>query len=398
MFSKIRLPLVPAMFFLIFSVLPGCRTLQEPFNPAIDAQKLTPVIGYVNESPKPARASDGKYYITYELVIANITKSDIAIDSIKIHDNSRNELTVLTMNRAEIARNMNLARKDAVLKAFESGFIRINLEFSDLSSVPGSVDHLLSLKMDKPYQLFSSVMDERIARTEFDKSEQLVIGPPLRGGPWLAVNVGKYHDHRLATMPIDGRWISPERWAIDWVMLTDDNRIFKGDNAKNESYPQFGKELIAVMDGKIIKAVDVFDDIMPGKLPDNMTLDNAAGNYVMIDIGDGYSALYAHIKKGTVKVKEGDTVRKGQVIGLLGNSGNTDAPHLHFHVLRGKTPLGNQGEPYVIDSFEILGVAKDAGKVDEALATGDRIEISVEKEEIRSNNFPEDVSIIKFPN
>ena len=62
----------------------------------------------------------------------------------------------------------------------------------------------------------------------------------------------------------------------------------------------------------------------------------------------------------------GDRVKRGQVLALLGNSGNTTAPHLHFHVSDGIGPLSSQGVPYVIDVFTARGVATDAteqGKV-----------------------------------
>jgi len=66
-----------------------------------------------------------------------------------------------------------------------------------------------------------------------------------------------------------------------------------------------------------------------------------------------FYALYAHLQPGSLKVKKGDAVKKGQAIALLGNSGNTTGPHLHFHVIHGKSPLGSDGVPYVIDSFAV---------------------------------------------
>ena len=63
----------------------------------------------------------------------------------------------------------------------------------------------------------------------------------------------------------------------------------------------------------------------------------------MQDIGEGNYAFYAHLKTGSVKVKAGDQLSAGQVIATLGNTGNTDAPHLHFHVMSTPDPLRSNG-------------------------------------------------------
>ena len=73
----------------------------------------------------------------------------------------------------------------------------------------------------------------------------------------------------------------------------------------------------------------------------------------MQDLGDGNYALYAHIKTGAVKVKPGDQLTTGQVIGSVGNTGNSDAPHLHFHVMNTPDPLRSDGLPFVFTSFKV---------------------------------------------
>ncbi|MDT5079558.1 MAG: hypothetical protein QOJ80_4195, partial [Mycobacterium sp.] len=73
------------------------------------------------------------------------------------------------------------------------------------------------------------------------------------------------------------------------------------------------------------------------------------------DIGDGNYAFYAHLKTGTVKVKVGDQLTTGQVLGNLGNTGNSDAPHLHFHVMSTPDPLRSNGLPFVFKDFTLDG-------------------------------------------
>src|SRR5262249_44580608 len=86
-----------------------------------------------------------------------------------------------------------------------------------------------------------------------------------------------------------------------------------------------------------------------------ITLETVAGNHVILDLGQGRYAFYAHLQPGSLRVKVGDQVRRGQVLGLVGNSGNSTEPHLHFHISDANSPLGSEGLPYVFESFEQQG-------------------------------------------
>ena len=61
-------------------------------------------------------------------------------------------------------------------------------------------------------------------------------------------------------------------------------------------------------------------------------LEHPEGNIVVVDIGGGRDVLYAHLKQGSARVRVGDRVVSGQDIGLVGDSGNSDEPHLHIQV------------------------------------------------------------------
>lgn len=78
------------------------------------------------------------------------------------------------------------------------------------------------------------------------------------------------------------------------------------------------------------------------------------GNTVVLRLRDGVYACYAHLQPGSLKVAPGDRVRCGQALGLLGNSGNSDAPHLHFQLSNGPDPLSSEGLPFAFDSCAVL--------------------------------------------
>jgi murein DD-endopeptidase MepM/ murein hydrolase activator NlpD len=89
--------------------------------------------------------------------------------------------------------------------------------------------------------------------------------------------------------------------------------------------------------------------------PSGMTLDTMGGNLVVLDLGKDLYAFYSHLQPGSIRVKPDDRVRVGQVLGLVGNSGNGNAPHLHFQVSDGPSLLLSDGVPFVLDSFVYEG-------------------------------------------
>lgn len=92
--------------------------------------------------------------------------------------------------------------------------------------------------------------------------------------------------------------------------------------------------MTAILDGQDANAPGVLpaqDPVLGPKL----TVDNVDGNHIVLNIGNGAYAFYAHLMKGSMRVKVGDKVTKGQVIAKLGNTGNANASHLHFQVMNG---------------------------------------------------------------
>ncbi|MHA1347501.1 MAG: M23 family metallopeptidase [Candidatus Heimdallarchaeaceae archaeon] len=170
---------------------------------------------------------------------------------------------------------------------------------------------------------------------------------PLRGA-WIPVNT---FDN-----PYEHRRMHSQEFGFDLIKVDKDMNLSSNSGKKNESHTFYGEKVIAIADGVI---VDSFD-----QLPDNPTageylpeedlgkiiaesgyLPIAAGNYIVIKHpGEEYS-FYAHLIPNSLKVKIGEKVKQGQVIGLLGNSGNSTAPHLHFHLMQGPDPLSARGLP-----------------------------------------------------
>jgi murein DD-endopeptidase MepM/ murein hydrolase activator NlpD len=130
-----------------------------------------------------------------------------------------------------------------------------------------------------------------------------------------------------------------------------------------------------VADGVVTETKDGIPQNVPGlesrAVP--ITLETVAGNHIILDLGHGRYALYAHLQTGSLKVKLGDHVKRGQVLALVGNSGNSIEPHLHFQLTNGNSPLGSEGIPYALESF-------DAKPAQDAPLTKHHMEIPMENE------------------
>jgi len=172
----------------------------------------------------------------------------------------------------------------------------------------------------------------------------------------------------MALNPLNGQLWAAERFAIDYVQLGPDGRLFTGDRAKPESYPYFGADIHAVADGPVVSVRDGLPEQVPGQSPTGLPLDQYAGNHIVQDLGDGNYALYAHLKTGTIKVKPGDKLTAGKVFASLGNTGNSDAPRLHFHVMSTPDPLRSDGLPFVFSTFELDSRVASLAALDPLLA------------------------------
>ncbi|SFQ83513.1 M23 family metallopeptidase [Hymenobacter arizonensis] len=185
-----------------------------------------------------------------------------------------------------------------------------------------------------------------------------VLGPPVDGPNWLAAD-GPSNDadnhHRRGVLVLGGQAVDSRRYAIDWKQLRD-GASFAGDAREVRAYHCYGKAVLAVADGRVVTARDGLPDNLPGHggsfrpaVP--ITLETVAGNFLVLDLGGGHFAHYLHLQPGSVRVKAGERVRRGQVLAAIGGSGDAREPHLHFEVTTSPRLLRGEGVPYLIDRY-----------------------------------------------
>lgn len=116
------------------------------------------------------------------------------------------------------------------------------------------------------------------------------------------------------------------RGAYDFWMMGRNGKSSPGNPKRNEDFYAFGKEIIAPVDAKVIYTINhIEDNTWPA-----MNRAAGGGNIVLLETDQKEYILLAHLKKGSIVVKKGDSVKQGQLLGLCGNSGNSTEPHLHF--------------------------------------------------------------------
>jgi urea transporter len=137
------------------------------------------------------------------------------------------------------------------------------------------------------------------------------------------------------TQAVDGEHTHQGRWrhAFDFEVMGQGGTSFRGDGRSVEDYFCYRLPVLATAAGTVVKVVDVVADNPVG----DVNLKQNWGNLVMLQHGPSLFSLVAHLAPGSCKVREGQTVQRGDVLGLCGNSGRSPVPHVHFQVQA--TPL-----------------------------------------------------------
>jgi murein DD-endopeptidase MepM/ murein hydrolase activator NlpD len=294
------------------------------------------------------------------------------------------------------------AASDAAIEPNGGRLFYIELTFKSAETIPRALEHHLHFDgAANPGPSKAKPLDYFVARLAIAGDKPVVIGPPLAGGGWIAANgcCNPGIVHRGSVLSVNGALFDAQRFAIDWMRLDDQGQLVHGDAADVRNFTDYGAEVLAVADGTVVSTLNDLDDQKPGKLPDptTITIQTVDGNHVVLDIGGGHFAFYAHLQKNSVTVRPSDHVKKGSVLGKLGNTGNTSAPHLHFHIMRGASVLGSDGVPYVIDRFEFAGQVDPVAFEAAPGIEGNWGQGRMKQPEHREREFPLNLNIIDFP-
>ncbi|WP_111498369.1 M23 family metallopeptidase [Marinobacter bohaiensis] len=182
-----------------------------------------------------------------------------------------------------------------------------------------------------------------------------------------------YQTHARLRLPFRGDWFvywggrdvasnyharaRDQRYAYDFLRL-EDGRSYRGEGTQNGDYYCFGEPILAPAPGTVLAVENELPDNAPGAMDPLRPL----GNHVILDLGQGEYAFFAHFRQGSVAVETGDQVATGDTLGACGNSGNSSEPHLHFHLQDSPQPFGGDGLPAAFMDYRVDGETVERGE------------------------------------
>ena len=216
-----------------------------------------------------------------------------------------------------------------------------------------------------------------ISQNQFGKIDGLLITP--YDGPGDKTTLQR--NQTKISLPFSGEWFvfwggdtkeqnyhmenRAQKNAFDIVIADTSGKTYKTNGKSNEDYYAFGQPLIAPCDAEVIAVTEGIKDNVPGE----MNTAQVTGNSVILKTANNEYLLFAHFKLNSIKVKPGESIRRGQLLGLCGNSGNSSEPHLHFHIQDKENMAGSTGIKCYFDKILVNGVLK----TDYSPVKGDRI-------------------------
>jgi hypothetical protein len=331
-----------------------------------------PVAGSVGKQPNalvvsaasvPMRVSgsDGMDHIEYDLLVTNAFTSPVTLTSVEVLGGDGAALGALDGDALTTA-TQALMGPIPQTEIPVSGAVAVVIgAVVPPEQLVAEVTHRITYEVapDAPARSLLGSLVINGPRLEVNSQPEIVIQPPLRGAGWLNANgcCDPATPHRSLRLAADGlAFTKSETFAIDWIRLQD-GEAFAGDGSRNEDWYSFGAEVVAVADGAVVAMRNDMPNETPLAAPTHVRgPGDYGGNHVILEIAPGVYAFSAHMQPGSVTVEVGDTVVAGDVLGLLGNSGNSVGPHLHFTLVDYPNPLVGNSLPMVFPDYMLAGM------------------------------------------
>jgi Peptidase family M23 len=328
------------------------------------AAKRTPLYVSVLSPPAPVLGTDGRRHLAYELILENEGGGTAEIRSLSVRARGGRELLRLTGDQVAGPLENFGYQPTTTLGATEGGRMVLDVTLPRRAHVPRALVHRFTVRTvsaggDSRAWVFGA------ASTAVRRRPPVKLSPPLRGGRYIDFNgCCARAPHRGAITALNGRAYLSERFAMDLIQIDAQGAAAAGDLTKNESFFTFGEPVLAVADARVVTTLDTLPENVPLNEPPALAFSEKeiAGNTVILDLGHGRFAAYGHLQTGSVRVKAGQRVRRGQVIARVGNTGPSGAPHLHLQVMDGRDLLASDGLPFVFRRFTLAGDVTNLGE------------------------------------
>lgn len=293
-------------------------------------------------------------YLVYEIFITNFQGEPIQLTSLQIRQQNE-RLPFLALEGKNLANLVNsldavtVNKSKLILLPGMTKVIFLWVSFKKLAMIPDHLIHKIyftSLSKNK-YSVATSIVINK-------KYSPPKISPPMRGDYWVASAAPSNSTHHRGSYIIsDNQVYFNERYAIDFIKIGKDGLTYHDNEHNNKNYYCYGQDILSVAKGRVVKIQNGIPENIPhsGTMAVPFSTKVGPGNYIVIDIGQHQYAFYAHVIPGSIKVRVGDAVEKGQVIAKIGNSGHSTEPHLHFQIANAESIMDANSLPYSFDVF-----------------------------------------------
>ena len=339
------------------------------------------------------RGSDEMDHIEYSLLVVNVFSDPVTLSTVTVVDAAGEELMTVDGDvLAAATQSLYTQAASAVVAASAAAAVEVDLVVPP-GEVPDAVSHRIEYSVSDEIAGVAILDAYTVNGPEvtIDRSEAIVIAPPLAGDGWLATSAccspNAHRDLRLAAGGL--RMATAEVFAVDWARV-EGNRVYEGNGSANEMFYGFGADVLAVADGTVVAAQDGVEESIPFTSVPPTTKAGFGGNQIILEIAPGVYAAYAHLQPGSLAVEVGDTVRTGDVLAKLGNTGPSQGPHLHSACSTSPTCSWGQSLPFVLEAFTLVGT------VDISAVSGDEFDIAPASGELREV-YPLYETIVNLP-
>ena len=360
-------------------------------------EQYAPAVMRVMSTPRWFTGTDRKVHLVYELQLVNAFPVAVTITAVKVRDAARG--TVLhTLDGAGLKAAMSLMSVGGTptvqLAPSSVGVVWMDIPLPNPAAVPGRIDHQLTVRVP-PGLPVPAVITDTGGASPVETAAPAVIGPPLAGTGWIAVGSCCDGPHRRSIQPVnDALWLA-QRYAIDFNKINKSGLLAHGNRSVNADWYTYDQPVLAVADATVVAAADGFADQIPDAAKP-VTLEEADGNHVILKLADGVYAFYAHLKPGSVRVRNDERVAKGQQIGRTGNSGSSTGSHLHFQLMDRPSALVADGLPFEVDTFELAGRSPALEQLMALDPTRDPVSVDTTGAGARSDQLPLGRDVVNF--
>ena len=363
---------------------------------------FTPVLVSVFEASSPVKATDGKTHLIYALQLTNAGRVKATLNQVEVLASSNRLLNLKGSDLLFYLRHLNGSKcENSEIEQDGSRLLFISMEFDDLKQAPKEVQHQVDISgAAGPGSTSPSPLTYIAGRVTIPQSDPITISPPLKGDGWVVFNgcCSFLGAHQTSLLPINGSLYNAQGFALDTMQLNENGKLVEGDPNELSNWFCYNKEVFAVSDGTVVSVLDGVPDQIPGTLPDpnTITMETYTGNHVILKIKDDIYTFYAHLKKGSIQVQVGDKISMGSLIGHIGNSGNTSAPHLHLHLMSTLSPVASSPVPFVFEEFKLLDQVPTKRFYETESLEGIFSDPTSYKPQKHQNELPLDLNVLQY--